>query len=97
MGFLLGLFIGVTIFIVGMVFGAGIALNNQNEDDNDNSYSEPQKRIKLVLPDFGEFIDFAVECYEENIPMAIKTEQAEFIFMDASMHLNECFNIDNKG
>jgi len=104
MGFLLGLFIGCSIFILGFVPGTLVGLSmggNQNNDDDDGDDGDDRYsgdgRLKLIMPDFGDFVDSAVDCYEKNAPMMIRANGLDIILMDNEMHLNECFNIDNEG
>lgn len=109
MGFLLGLFIGCSIFILGFLIGGGIGL--YMGDRNKENYEQPdyfdEEKLTLptvltcVLPDFGDFADRVTDCYTENTPLSIEMTQdgkaMTLVFMDDRMHLDDCFNIGNEG
>ena len=108
MGFLLGLFIGSTIFILGLVLGGvwGYGLRLQDEEVEEIvEYKMPElksEQIKVLLDDFGLLVDTVVECYERKMPLQTTVMsndgiKLDIIYADKTMHIEQCFNMDNEG
>ena len=106
MGFLLGLFIGSTIFILGLVLGGvwgyGLKLQDRDKDDYDAIPELKSEQIKVLLDDFGLLVDTVAECYEKGMPLQTTVVsndgiKLDIIYADKTMHIEQCFNIDNEG
>lgn len=106
MGFLLGLFIGTSIFILGLILGGvwgyGLHLQDDNKSDHDAMPELKSEQIKVLLDDFGLLVDTVVECYERKMPLQTTVMsndgiQLDIIYADKTMHIEQCFNMDNEG
>lgn len=103
MSFLLGLFIGTSIFILGLILGTAYGYGLERE--NTKVAKKPDAKgtqAKILFDDFSDFIDLAIECKENNSPLQlmVRTEngtQINLILSDKQMHLSKCFNMDNEG
>jgi hypothetical protein len=96
MAFLLGLFVGTTIFILGFLLGGSIGLSYNSGNNVSDEKTNP-KYVKCLLDDFGDLVDQAVDCYERDCPLEIEMEGLTVMFLDKQMHLDQCLNINNEG
>lgn len=104
MVFLLGAFIGVTIFILGLIAGGvwGYGLRLQDEDVEYKMPEIKSEQVKVLLDDFGLLVDTVIECYEKGVPLQTTVVSSDgikldIIYADKTMHIEQCFNIDNEG
>lgn len=108
MSFILGLFVGVTIFILGFIFGGYITYKLSFEDETDDVSVEDDETsldgetVTVMLNDFGDLVDAVLDCHQHHVPFAvlIKTKNDSVfrvLFKDKTMHLDRCFNMDNEG
>lgn len=108
MSFILGLFVGVTIFILGFIFGGYISYRLSFDDEVDDVFVEDDETsldgetVTVVLDNFGDLVDVVLDCHKNNVPFGtlIKTRNGSLfriIFQDKTMHLDRCFNMDNEG
>ncbi len=79
MTFLLGLFVGATIFILGFLLGGsyGYRLGRANKKSDDYIGESDNEVVTVKLQDFGELVDQVLNCHEHNVPltMLVKTEK----------------------
>ena len=98
MAFLLGLFIGATIFILGYGFGMG-----RDEKDRDEEYtdSDGNSVIYCVFPSFEDFVEEVLDCQKKGVPLnlSVSTQDRDIdiVITDQRMHAESSFNIDNEG
>jgi hypothetical protein len=93
MGFLLGLFVGATIFILGFIFGGSYRLNRMEKSNNDYIGESENEIVVVKLQDFGALVDQVLDCQERNVPLVVVTEtekntMLQLIFKDGTMHVS---------
>ena len=98
MAFLLGLFIGATIFILGYGFG----LVRGGDDDVDGEDEESSNGvIYCVFPSFDVFVDEVLDCRDKGVPLniTVTTQSGEksIVITDQRMHVEQSYNIDSEG
>ena len=97
MAFLLGLFIGATIFILGYAFGL-VRVENDDVDSEDEESSNSV--IYCVFPSFDVFVDEVLDCRDKRVPLNITvvTQSGEkcIVFTDQRMHVEQSYNIDSE-